>query len=483
MSLVYGLPRPRTHDEFSYVLAGDTFASGRLANPTHPLWRSFETFHVLSTPSYASKYHPAQGMFLAIGELLGHRPWLGVWLSCALAAAAIAWALEPVLSGRWVYAGALLASLTIGCTYWSYSYWGGAAAALGGALLVGAAFRLPAAPSRMLAVTAGLGTVLLMWSRPLEGGLTWLCVAFAFAARARALLRRVLPAYAAVVCAGLAFLLYYHHRVTGSAFLPPYVLYERTYFATPPFVWGSMRPEPPAPTKAFADFAAFNLARYRVTTEPATALSDTASRFVGFTRHYFPLPLAFALPFAGRDAAHRDALRLALVSIAAVMFVMLGSIWSYPHYLAPLTVFFVFILVRGLSGLATLRMNDRPIGRVLVGIVLVLTMFGVVGEARARGARDAGAWHRERAAVEERLSRTGDRHLVIVRYREPHDFLREWVYNRASIDDAPVVFARELDDAATRALLAHFSGRKVWLLTVTDERNELVPFAPRENGE
>ena len=121
-------------DEFSYLLAADTFAHGRLTNPTPPFPEHFETPHVLVRPTYMSKYPPGQGIALAIGQLFTTQPIIGVWLSSAAAAAAIYWMLLGFIPAPWSLLGGLAAAIHPQMLAWSQTYWGRSVAVLGSAL-------------------------------------------------------------------------------------------------------------------------------------------------------------------------------------------------------------------------------------------------------------------------------------------------------------------------------------------------------------
>ena len=47
---MFPIPLPFVHDDFSFLLACDTFVHGRLANPTPAMWTHFESIHITMQP-------------------------------------------------------------------------------------------------------------------------------------------------------------------------------------------------------------------------------------------------------------------------------------------------------------------------------------------------------------------------------------------------------------------------------------------------
>ena len=263
VSLLVHIPQPRVHDEFSYLLAADTFAHGRLSNPTHPMWVHFESFHIIHQPTYASKYPPAQGLILAIGQVLGGHPIVGVWISIGLACAAICWMLQAWLPRRWALLGGLFASMHPAILLvWGQDYMGGAAAVIGGALTFGALRRIVHRPYPRNALLMGLGMAILANSRPFEGLVVSLP---ALAALLTWMIGKHSPAWQVSIgqtALPLLFVLtltagmmaYYNLRVTGDALRMPYLVHEATYAMTPLFLWQYPKPKPTYRHKEIDDF-------------------------------------------------------------------------------------------------------------------------------------------------------------------------------------------------------------------------------------
>jgi len=174
------IPYPGAQDEDSYLLMADTFAHGRLTNPTHPLWVHFESIFITMRPTYMSMYFPAQGLVLAASKVLTGQPWFGVLVTSALMCAAICWMLQAWLPPRWALLGGCIAVLHLGLfSYWVNTYHaGGSLSALGGALVLGSLPRFLRTVRLRYSLLMAAGVTILGLCRPYECLLLCLPVGF-----------------------------------------------------------------------------------------------------------------------------------------------------------------------------------------------------------------------------------------------------------------------------------------------------------------
>ena len=489
------IPVPGIHDEYSYLLMGDTFAHGRLANPPHPMWMSFEAFHVNWFLTYSSKYPPAQGLVLALGYLLG-RPWIGVLLSTAAMVAAILWVLQAWLPARWAFLGGVLVALKFGiASYWMNSYWGGAVAATGGAMVLGTLPRIVRRPTVRDALLMGLGLAILANSRPYEGMLFCLPAAAWFvwwlagktkpsaATRVRV---NIFLTLAAILLLTVTFIGYYNWRLTGNATRFPYALNARTYESAGLFLWDHPREPLRYNNKQFEDFYnGWELENYSNSWQDIWKV--TAEKLTRSASTYFwwgALLLLPGLPFVFFDRK----MRLPLTIFFLVTAGFFAVIWSMPHYAAPMTCVIFLLLVQAIRHLRTIKIAGRPIGMALARAAVTLLALDTV-VAAASHVCDPLKWTCQgdpsRAAIVNKLSHTPGKHLIVVRYGDDHNVHDDWVSNGAEIDGAKVLWARETNPQQDAKLFAYFKDRQIWLIEPEKNNTELRPYplasAPPKN--
>jgi hypothetical protein len=496
------VPSPTVHDEFSYLLAADTFAHGRLANPPHPMWLYFDTFHVNQHPAVMSKYPPAQGAALPLGQLLGH-PWIGVVLSTAAMFAASLWAFQGWLPPQWAFLGASLLLLRLGVSgYWIDSYWGGAMAALGGALTLGAAGRLVRFWRPRDSLILGVGMAILALSRPFEG-LIYSTPILAYvvyrlvASKTRPYLpifHCVILPFATVVVVLLAFLAYYNWRLTGNALLFPYTLNDRIYErASPALIW-----EKPNPNLLYANpqMASFyngwardtwRLGRTDSVRHAARILRNDAQIFAGF----FLWPELCLPLFASFWVLRNSRLRLLVFQLFVCFAGYLLVAWFQPHYAAPVAATTFLVLTQAIRHMRRWRLWDVPIGIAMTRWVVFAAVLLAPFHAKPRS--NPEMIHRARVAAA--LAQLPGDHLVIVRYSQHHDDFDEWVYNAADVDHAKIVWAREIPGMDNAPFVNYFRGRNVWVVDADSPapyphpyeeeklRNAVIPSLPPPGSE
>src|SRR5438132_1279760 len=461
---LHGMPLPHYHDDYGYLLDADTFVHGRLSNPPHPLWRHFETIHVLVLPRYISKYEVGQGLMFAAGtKFLGH-PARGGWIVAAMACAAVWWALRVWTTPSLALLGGIATAIHPTMLNWTESYHNGQLAALAGALTLAAAGRLRTKPSWQMSVVLGVGVVILANNRPFEGLV--LCVGIGMLLLRQPIVR-VAPAGLVVVAAGLGFIAFHNHVITGNAFLLPFSLYEQRYDPVPTFIWQKARPIPHYGNAELAHvYEDQYLAHYREVHARGGLVKATLEKIrvidnalFGPTnlpnpRPLFLLLLIAAVPLLRED--HNSRLPALVLLLFAFAPLSIGG-WMPSHFVGPAVA----------AGVCLMMLLVR---RLFVASPLLATAVLVLFFANSGlmwfwvQTHDVGFETKRRAIAESLLAR-GGHHLIIV---APDVF--DAVYNVADLNGAPIVWAHDLGGAPNARLIAYYRDRGIWYLSRTGLR-------------
>lgn len=474
---VLPVPDPEIHDEFSYLLAADTFAHGRLANPAVTQPEFFEAPHVLLSPSYASKYPPGQGLALAFGQKYLGDPYWGVVLSGALMIFLFCWAADAWLPPQWtLIAGGLSWILFFIGHYWLTSYWGGNVAACGGALMVGGLGRVSRGYSTFGRFSLAAGAIILYLTRPYEGGVLGLLILGILAVhmwllsgpKKQTLLRVVLLPNAFLMAAAVPLAAYYNAAVTGHATELPDVVHMQQYDSVPAFWFLPPYPEKHYHTEsnryvwarareAYDRLHEASPRRLLMLQSRSIVLGGIVRQFLGFGL------LLFGLPWARIHG--KTWLMVLFAGWAATLF---PEVWAAGHYSAPFTAVHLILIVG--TGRTLWYRVAAVRWRAIVLPIAFLLAFAPLGVLYAGALQDHST---DRGRLIRSLKSMGGNHLVFVEYSKGWNFEREWVYNGADLASSRVLFVHSRSDHENRELMERYSGRTTWRLHLGPQQSDV----------
>ncbi len=372
---------------------------------------------------------------------------------------------------------------------WSYSYWGGAVAAMGGALVFGASTRLLKRPTVLRSVLFALGLVILANTRPFEGVVVAspFCIAmlwFAFTNKRYHIsrtLRVVALPFVTVMLIGATLTLLYNYRVTGHALQMPHQLHASQYCVSPPFLFQTARTIPTYRHQEIETFHTslaigfpFQWYTYSRTREGLirTSIGKLVRLYLGYVGPVLTLAL-LSLPWIIR----RHSFRVVFTSLLCFVVAYETETFAQLHYAAPIFPLVALVCIAAMrQTFNSLKGFSLNLEKIYVGVIMLLfvTMSVMTTYSYTSGLK----WNHTREKIIHTFSKTSNDHLIFVQYGSQHNPHFEWVYNDANIDGSQVVWARDISLTANTQLRAYFKDRVHWLLLVQNERSVLRKLKP-----
>jgi hypothetical protein len=446
-------------------------------------------------------YPLGQGAVLALGRVISGIPWTGVLLAMGGFCAACYWMLRGWVTPGWALLGGILAVAEFGpLCQWTNSYWGGGSlAAAAGCVVFGALPRIReyGRPRDCLLLGVGFGVHVL--TRQFESVFLLVAVVLFFVPefvnreRWASLLR--VSGYASLALIPVVLVILLQNRaVTHSWVTLPEALHQYQYGVPISLTFQPVpTPHVPLTVQQATDYRAEALQHGPGTDTVGSFLLRLEYR-VRYYRFFFLPPLYIALVaffFALRDK------RLRWVVATLGIFALGTNVFPYLllHYLAAVTCLFVLVSVVGLRQLSGVRIRETLVGGEIAMVLLVLCLGEFIGwygmhlfeSRRVYGVLQYETWDsinhenpQRRIEVRRQLAGLKGRLLVFVRYSPHHIYQNEWVWNEAEIDEARVVYARDLGVEEDERLIRYYPGRKVYLLEPDGLVPEVTEYGRRE---
>ena len=453
-------PFPIVFDESGYILQAETFASGRLANPTPKLSQYFQAFGIILDPVYAAKFPPMQGLLLAFGKIVFNDMTLGLIFFYALSAASCYWCLKSWTGN--------FSALLIACWYglnplhinsWVLTFWGGIPAALGGFLLLGAAIRALRSESSRNFLLIGLALGLLLLSRPYEGALLALPVLLYL------LFRRRLKIYLSflVFFLFLGFQGYYNYVLTGNSFKFSAEHYDEQYGRVPPFIFQKLI------VPQIKDIPE-NLRRYhenerviyadRTSENPWQSL---AVKFGDYFLYFLPWPLLLIIIFNFRNPKNQEQKFIWFTFVFVWLAAIIPVTFRNMHYAAPLLAP-LYILIASSVEILRAKIKSSLIRRTVLTLVFLFSFWQHYEKALKEREIIATSPCYKKKVYSEYLKALPGKSLVLVSYNQNYKALAcEYVYNSSDVFNQKVIWARS-DGMGNHSLIKVLSPQRVLFL-------------------